>query len=84
MPEHSPIANEHGNAGPPRMVPDHELLRCIGCGSYGEVWLARNVVGTLRAVKVVYRKAFLVMGGHAVRYYGVPDSALVLSVTFSR
>src|SRR5437867_11929941 len=40
------------------MVPDHELLRCIGCGSYGEVWLARNVVGTLRAVKVVYRKAF--------------------------
>src|SRR5207244_1396694 len=42
----------------PPMVPDHELLRCIGCGSYGEVWLARNVVGTLRAVKVVYRKAF--------------------------
>src|SRR2546425_1592482 len=35
VPEHSPIANEHGNAGTPPMVPDHELLRCIGCGSYG-------------------------------------------------
>src|SRR5206468_7742716 len=39
-------------------VPDHELLRCIGRGSYGEVWLARNVMGTYRAVKVVYRATF--------------------------
>lgn len=21
-------------------IPDHELLRCIGRGSYGEIWLA--------------------------------------------
>lgn len=39
-------------------VPDHELLRRIGRGSYGEVWLARNVMGTYRAVKVVYRDSF--------------------------
>jgi serine/threonine protein kinase len=39
-------------------VPDHELLRRIGEGSYGEVWLARSLVGTLRAVKVVYRDRF--------------------------
>lgn len=39
-------------------VPDHELLRCIGRGGYGKVWLARNVVGTHRAVKVVYRDRF--------------------------
>lgn len=39
-------------------IPDHELFRVIGRGSYGEVWLARSVVGTFRAVKVVYRKAF--------------------------
>src|SRR5215831_5270557 len=39
-------------------VPDHDLLRRIGEGSYGEVWLARNRVGTLRAVKVVYRDRF--------------------------
>src|SRR5438093_2981704 len=36
-------------------IPDHELLRPIASGSYGEVWLARNVVGTLRAVKIVRR-----------------------------
>ena len=68
----------------PPSIPDFMLLRRIGRGSYGDVWLARSVTGVYRAVKVVYRKAFLVMGGHAVRYYGVPDSALVLSVTFSR
>ncbi len=39
-------------------VPDHTLLRVIGSGSYGEVWLARNVMGTLRAVKIVRRAAF--------------------------
>jgi serine/threonine protein kinase len=43
---------------PPLSIPDHELLRCIGRGSYGEVWLARNTMGTYRAVKVVYRKSF--------------------------
>jgi serine/threonine protein kinase len=43
--------------GSPR-VPDHELHRIIGRGSYGEVWLARNAVGTWRAVKVVYRDRF--------------------------
>ncbi|HXG47483.1 MAG TPA: protein kinase, partial [Methylomirabilota bacterium] len=41
---------------PPPVIPDHELLQRIGAGSYGEVWLARNVVGTLRAVKVVWRE----------------------------
>jgi TolB-like protein/Flp pilus assembly protein TadD len=39
-------------------IPDLEFLRCIGRGSYGVVWLARNVVGTYRAVKIVERKAF--------------------------
>ncbi len=43
---------------PPPIIPDHELLRVIGRGSYGEVWLARNVMGVLRAVKVVYRARF--------------------------
>src|SRR4029453_7642196 len=39
-------------------ISDFELLRCIGPGSYGEVWLARNILGTYRAVKIVERKAF--------------------------
>jgi serine/threonine protein kinase len=39
-------------------IPDHELIRRIGRGSYGEVWLARNIMDEYRAVKVVYRESF--------------------------
>src|SRR5262245_16154274 len=40
-------------------IPDHELICCIGRGSYGEVWLARHTqLGTLRAVKIVRRDQF--------------------------
>jgi TolB-like protein len=39
-------------------IPDLELLRCIGHGAYGEVWLARNILGTYRAIKIIDRKAF--------------------------
>lgn len=47
----------HLRDGPPR-IPDHELIRRIGRGAYGEVWLARNALGTMRAVKIVYRDNF--------------------------
>lgn len=39
-------------------VPDHELIRPIGKGSYGEVWLAKSLTGTYRAVKIVRRGSF--------------------------
>ena len=39
-------------------IPDHEIIRRIGKGSYGEVWLGRSVTGALRAVKVVSRANF--------------------------
>src|SRR5207237_7428736 len=42
----------------PPAIPDHTLLRPIGRGAYGEVWLARNVMGTLRAVKIIWRRQF--------------------------
>ena len=40
------------------VIPDHELFARIGGGSYGDVYLARNVVGTWRAVKIVFRDRF--------------------------
>ena len=39
-------------------VPDHDLVRRVGQGAYGEVWLARDVIGTYHAVKIVDRKSF--------------------------
>ena len=42
----------------PPQVPDHDVLRFIASGAYGDVWLARTVTGAYRAVKVVRRAAF--------------------------
>jgi CHASE2 domain-containing sensor protein len=39
-------------------VPDHELIRRIGRGAYGEVWLGRDIIGSYHAVKLVFRDAF--------------------------
>jgi len=52
-----PAASPEG--APPRpVVAEHELIRLIGAGSGGEVWLAKNALGTYRAVKIIYRKSF--------------------------
>src|SRR6185436_743413 len=40
------------------VIPDHHIIRRIGEGAYGEIWLARNVIGTYRAVKIIYRRTF--------------------------
>lgn len=46
------------NSHVPPKIPDHTLLRRIGKGAYGEVWLARNIMGAWRAVKLVFRDNF--------------------------
>jgi serine/threonine protein kinase/formylglycine-generating enzyme required for sulfatase activity len=39
-------------------VPDYTLIKRVGSGAYGEVWLAQSVTGALRAVKIVWRQDF--------------------------
>jgi hypothetical protein len=40
-------------------VPDYDLLRRIGGGAYGDVWLARSkATVVLRAAKIVWRRNF--------------------------
>lgn len=50
----------HSKSGSPApAIPDHTLLRVIGRGSYGEVWLAKNnAIDHYRAIKVIYRSQF--------------------------
>jgi eukaryotic-like serine/threonine-protein kinase len=57
----NPVPGTMVAPGPPPItpvVPDHEIIRIIGGGSGGEVWLARNILGMCRAVKVVHARAF--------------------------
>jgi len=52
----SPVVESALDTAP--VIPEHELLRPIASGAYGQVWLARSTLGTLRAVKIVRRDRF--------------------------
>ena len=65
----SPSSGPEAGARP--VIPDHDVLRRIGVGSYGEVWLARNAMGTYRAVKVVYRSHFSEDRPYAREFEGI-------------
>jgi WD40 repeat protein/serine/threonine protein kinase len=41
-----------------QVLSDHQLIRRISGGSYGEVWLARSELGTYRALKIIQRTRF--------------------------
>jgi len=51
------VQTNAANRKPP-FVPNHEMVRVIGRGSYGEIWLARSLTGAWRAVKIVDRRTF--------------------------
>lgn len=42
----------------PIQIPDFHLLKKIGGGAYGEVWLAQSITGAFRAIKIISRDRF--------------------------
>ena len=61
----------------PPPIPDYELVRHIGCGSYGDVWLARGVTGVWRAIKTVWRERFKDPGPFEREFKGLKEFAEV-------
>jgi WD40 repeat protein len=51
----SDVTQESEDRGSPPPIPHHQLLRRIGRGSYGEVWIALDAMGKWCAVKIVWR-----------------------------
>jgi serine/threonine protein kinase len=58
-------------AHPAPAIPNLRLLRCIGRGAYGEVWLARNEIAVHLAVKLIYRDSFPDRGPYEREYRGI-------------
>jgi serine/threonine protein kinase len=52
----APRLSNPGEAIP--YISDYELIRRIGQGAYGEVWLSRNVTGSFVALKLMRRSSF--------------------------
>lgn len=57
----------------PPLIPDYALLRRIGAGSYGDVWIARTATGVYRAVKVVWRDRFADAGPYEREFRGLRE-----------
>lgn len=55
----------------PPQVADHVLLKRVGKGGYGEVWLARNPVGIHHVIKMVYRRDFSDSGPYEREFRGI-------------
>ena len=48
------VGNHSSGHQTPPVLPDFDLIRCVGQGGFGQVWLATNrATGHLRAVKVI-------------------------------
>jgi serine/threonine protein kinase len=58
-------------AGTQIVIPNHSLLRFIGKGAYGEVWLARDEIGAYHAVKIIHKKSFADRGPFEREYRGI-------------
>lgn len=52
-------------------IPNYELIRSIGSGAYGEVWLARGEIGVFHAVKIVHKRSYAERSPFELEYRGI-------------
>jgi len=52
-------------------IPDHTLVRSVGRGAYGEVWLAKSAIGSFHAVKIVHRHDFRTPDSYEREFKGI-------------
>ncbi len=52
-------------------VPDYMLVRRIGQGAYGDVYLAQDAIGSYRAVKILHRRHFQEARPFEREFYGL-------------
>ncbi|MBN2506887.1 MAG: CHASE2 domain-containing protein [Verrucomicrobia bacterium] len=71
MPPAAPSQIRSGATRVVASIPDFALIRRIGQGAYGEVYLARNAIGLLQAVKVIYRDKFASADPYEREFHGI-------------
>lgn len=55
----------------PITIPNYELVRAVGSGAYGEVWLARGEIGVYHAVKIVHKRSYTDRSPFELEYRGI-------------
>jgi eukaryotic-like serine/threonine-protein kinase len=71
QPRYAAPAERHRAAPPIFDIPDHHLIKHIGGGAYGQVWLARNAIGTYHAVKIIQRSVFAEARPYEREFHGI-------------
>lgn len=55
------------------VIPHYTLVRPIGRGAYGEVWLARSIIGSYEAAKIVHRRDFAEAEPYEREFHGIRE-----------
>ncbi len=70
----------HSSREAPR-IPQYNLHRRIGDGSYGEVWLAKSIAGDPCAIKIVYRDQFSDATPYHQEFQGIRNTVEISRAT---
>jgi len=71
----SSLESADRRSAPP--IPEYELIRLIGRGAYGEVWLARAITGVYRAIKIISKSKFSEAGPFEREFRGLKEFAAI-------